>query len=126
MPGLQSEIKKALDKKNPSAHIDVIFKKFSYIFSQINNEIEIMNISKSRGYIVPKIFRVDSTMEERTVNDTQIFVPKDIYMAYVPMHKSSTYFLQIPGMLSYIIDYYSYFTQSKSVIKVNIMQGLLW
>lgn len=126
LPALKYEILNALDKKNPSAHIDVIFKKFSNIFSQINTENKIMNIFKSRGYIVPKTFRIDSTFIQRTLKNTQFLVPKDIYMSYVPMHQSLAHFLQIPGMFSYVTDYYNYLVRSKSKIKVNIMQGELW
>lgn len=126
LPALKAVILRTLDEKNPAAHIDVIFQKFGYIFSQINTESKVMNILKLRGFIAPKTFRVDSTFVQRTVDNTQIYISKDIYISYVPLQKSLAYFLQIPGMFSYLTNYYAYLVYSKSLIKVNIMQSLLW
>lgn len=107
--------------------IDEIFKYYGNIFNYVNSEKKIFDVLDIRGLSIKhELIYVNTTLVRTTFDGTDIYEPKDIFLAYVPLKKSLKFFFQLPGVYAKVIDYLNQLYRDRSGIICNIVQTDLW
>lgn len=126
LPELKRDILKAC-KNQYIQEINEIFNDDGKIFDHVSSEKKILSLLDTGGIAVKYVLKkVGCTSVQTTVANQELFVPKDIFLAYVPLNDSLASFLQLPDMFNQVNNYLEQLYQDQRGLVSNIVQTKLW
>lgn len=102
-----------------------VFLDHSKIFDHFSTEYKRFSFLRRKGFIEPKHFKIGPKPIDDIKNEEIAIGLESMWGVYVPLQDTLKQFLEIPGMLSEILQYIQLLSAESRII-VNVIQGALW
>ena len=124
---LKNDIIGALKKNNYASiqEIEQYFNKYSDVFDAVSSEHKRIQLLQGKGYLDYEEFKIGQTFVEEVIDNETKLVPAFMYGIHVPLRKTLKCFLELPGLLTEILQYVDALSQETNIMS-NIIQGRLW